>query len=43
MQVQLLHRGGMGSSAANAHAAAIGRGLEGFIALFVSQIRDANK
>jgi hypothetical protein len=43
MQVLLLHRGGMGSSAASGHATAVGRGLQDFIAQFIAQIRDANK
>jgi hypothetical protein len=43
VQVSLMHRGGMGSSAAMSHAAAVTRGLEDFVGLFVTQIRDANK
>ena len=43
VQVSLMHRGGMGVSAPSAHAAAVVRGLAGFVDLFVNQIRDANK
>jgi hypothetical protein len=43
VQVSLMHRGGIGSSAPAAHAAAVARGLEGYADLFVTQIRDANK
>ena len=43
VQVSLIHRGSIVSSAPTAHAAAVGRGLEGFIDLFVTQIRSANK
>ena len=43
VQVSLLHRGGIGSSAPSAHGAAVVRGLEGFVDLFVTQIHDANK
>ena len=43
VQVSLMHRGGIGSSAAASHAAAVSHGLEGYVDLFVSQIRDANK
>jgi hypothetical protein len=43
VQVSLMHRGGMSSTASTAHAASVGRGLEAFIDLFVTQIRDANK
>ena len=43
VQVSLAHRGGIGSSISAAHAAAITRGLEGYIDGFISQIRDANK
>ena len=43
VQVSLMHRGGIGSSAPVAHAAAVARGLEGYVDLFVTQIRDANK
>jgi len=42
VQVSLMHRGGIGSSAPAAHAAAITRGLEGYIDLFVTQIKNAN-
>ena len=42
VQVLLMHRGGMGSSATSAHPATVARGLENFIGLFISQIRSAN-
>jgi hypothetical protein len=41
--VSLAHRGSIGSSSAASHAAAISHGLEGYVDLFVTQIRDANK
>ena len=43
VQVSLMHRGGIGTSAPTAHSAAVVRGLEGYIDLFVTQIHDANK
>ena len=43
VQVSLMHRGGIGSSAPVSHAAAVTRGLENYIDLFVSQIRGANQ
>lgn len=43
VQVSLMHRGGLGSSAPSGHGAAVAHGLEGFIDLFITQIRDANK
>ncbi len=43
VQVSLMHRGGIGASAAAGHAAAVSRGLEGYVDIFVTQIRDANK
>jgi len=43
VQVSLMHRGGIGSSAPAAHAAAVARGLENYVDLIVTQIRDANK
>ena len=43
VQVSLMHRGGIGTSAPVGHAAAVTRGLEGYIDLFVEQIREANK
>jgi hypothetical protein len=43
VQVSLMHRGGIGSSAPSAHAAAVARGLETYVDLFMTQIRDANK
>jgi hypothetical protein len=42
VQVLLMHRGGMGSSAASAHPATVARGIESFIDLFITQIRSAN-
>jgi hypothetical protein len=43
VQVSLMHRGGIASSAPSAHAAAVTRGLEGYADLLVTQIRNANK
>ena len=43
VQVSLMHRGGMGSSAPPSHAAAVTRGLEEYVDLIATQIRDANK
>jgi len=43
VQVSLMHRGGMGSSAPVGHAAAVSRGLENYLDLFITQVRDANK
>ena len=43
VQVSLMHRGGIGTSAPAAHASAVVRGLVGFVDLFVTQIHDANK
>ena len=43
VQVSLMHRGGIGTSVPSAHPAAVTRGLEGFMDLFATQIRDANK
>ena len=43
VQVSLTHRGGIGSSISAAHPAAITRGIEGYIDIFITQIRDANK
>lgn len=42
VQVSLMHRGGMGTSGAAGHAAAVSRGLEGYIDLFITQIKNAN-
>ena len=43
-QVSLIHRGSIGSSSApGTHAAAVTRGLENYIDLFIKQIHDANK
>ena len=43
VQVSLMHRGGIGSSAPAAHGAAVTRGLESYVDLFMTQIHDANK
>jgi hypothetical protein len=43
VQVSLMHRGGIGTSAPSGHGAAVTRGLAGFVDLFVTQIHDANK
>ena len=43
VQVSLMHRGGIGSSAPSAHAAAVDRGLQNYIDLFITQIHAANK
>jgi hypothetical protein len=43
VQVSLMHRGGIGASAAAVHSASVLRGLEGYVDVFVTQIRDANK
>lgn len=43
VQVSLIHRGGIGSSVPSAHGAAVVHGLENYIDLLVTQIRDANK
>jgi hypothetical protein len=43
VQVSLIHRGGIGASAPAGHGAAVTRGLEGIVDLFITQIRDANK
>jgi hypothetical protein len=43
VQVSLMHRGGLGTSAPTGHAAAVARGLENYVDLFVTQIHDANK
>jgi hypothetical protein len=43
VQVSLMHRGGMGSSAPAGHSSAVTHGLEGYVDLFVTQIRDANR
>jgi hypothetical protein len=43
VQVSLMHRGGIGSSAPAGHGVAVTRGLESYVDLFVTQIRDANK
>ncbi len=43
VQVSLIHRGGIGSSTIAGHAAAVSRGLEGYVDVFLTQIREANK
>jgi hypothetical protein len=43
VQVSLMHRGGIGTSAAAVHAASVVHGLEGYVDLFVSQIQQANR
>src|SRR6185295_18592077 len=43
VQVSLMHRGGIGSSAPGAHAAEVTRGLENYVDLFITQIHGANK
>jgi hypothetical protein len=43
VQVSLMHRGGIGASGASGHAAAVSRGLESYVDVFIAQIRDANK
>ncbi len=44
VQISLMHRGSIGSSSApGTHAGAVTRGLEGYIDLFITQIRNANK
>ena len=43
VQVSLMHRGGIGATGVTGHAGAVLRGLEGYVDVFVAQIRDANK
>jgi hypothetical protein len=43
VQVSLIHRGGIATSAPTSHSATVTRGLENYVDLFVTQIRDANK
>ena len=43
VQVSLMHRGGIGSSSPATHAASVIRGLQDYIDLFITQVRDANK
>ena len=43
VQVSLIHRGGIASGAAVVHTPLLMRGLEGYVDLFVAQIRNANK
>jgi len=42
-QISLIHRGGISSGASGTHAAAVTQGLESYIDLFLTQIRNANK
>jgi hypothetical protein len=42
-QISLIHRGGISSGAQGTHAAAVTQGLESYIDLFLTQIRNANK
>jgi hypothetical protein len=43
VQVSLMHRGGIGTSAPSGHASAVTRALENYVDVMVTQIRDANK
>jgi hypothetical protein len=43
VQVSLIHRGGIGSSAPASHAPAVTRALEGYVDVMVTAIREANK
>jgi hypothetical protein len=43
VQVSLIHRGGIGTSAPTGHASAVTRALEGYVDVMVTQIRDANR
>lgn len=43
VQVSLMHRGGIASSAPMSHAANVTRGLENYVDLFVTQIQAANR
>lgn len=43
VQISLAHRGGIGSSAPAAHGAAVTHGLENYVDLFITQVRDSNK
>jgi hypothetical protein len=43
VEVSLMHRGGIATSASPAHGAAVVRGLEEYLDLFVKQIQEANK
>ena len=42
VQVSLMHRGGIGASAPAAHGVSVMRGLEGYVDVFVNQIKQAN-
>ncbi|HZR24716.1 MAG TPA: hypothetical protein VFA59_14070 [Vicinamibacterales bacterium] len=43
VQVSLIHRGGLSGTTPSTHLAAVQRGLEDYVDLMVTQIRDANK
>lgn len=43
VQVSLMHRGGIATTAPVNHAPSVTRGLENYVDVFVTQIRDANK
>ena len=43
VQVSLIHRGGMGSSAPAGHGQAVTRALEGYVDVMITLIREANK
>jgi len=43
VQVSLIHRGGIGSSAPSGHAAAVTRGLETYVDSLMTQLHNANK
>ena len=43
VQVSLIHRGGIATSAPASHSPTVTRGLENYVDLFITQIRDANK
>jgi hypothetical protein len=43
VQVSLMHRGGISASGIASHAAAVSRGLEGYVDVFLTQIANANK
>jgi hypothetical protein len=43
VQISLMHRGGIGTSAPSGHASAVTRALENYVDVMVTQVRDANK
>ncbi len=43
VQVSLVHRGGIGSSAPGSHAPSVTRALENYVDVMITQIRDANR